>query len=68
MSGSLPFRPHDDLDPDAREDGDNDDEEEDVDETVRPEFIPMISNLTVYRVTRRLKTLSCSQSRSANLC
>jgi hypothetical protein len=35
MSGSLPFRPHDDPEH-GRDEGDNDEDEDDVDETVRP--------------------------------
>jgi hypothetical protein len=35
MSGSLPFRPHDDPEH-SRDEGDNDEDEDDVDESVRP--------------------------------
>lgn len=35
MSGSLPFRPHDDPEY-SRDEGDNDEDEDDVDESVRP--------------------------------
>jgi hypothetical protein len=43
MSASLPFRQHDDPEQDVRGEGDNDDDEEDVDESVRSGGSPVIA-------------------------
>jgi hypothetical protein len=42
MSGSLPFRPHDDPEQHSRDEGDNDEDEDDVDESVRPNDFPTV--------------------------
>jgi hypothetical protein len=45
MSGPLPFRPNDDPDQGARDEGDNEDDEEDVDEAVCSDSSPMATLL-----------------------
>jgi hypothetical protein len=42
MSGSLPFRPHDDPEQHSRDEGENDEDEDDVDESVRPSDFPTV--------------------------
>ena len=68
MSGSMPFRPQEDPGPDAREEGDNDDEEEEVDETVGS-YDTRISGISqIHRATRRSRTLFFLPLKSASRC
>jgi hypothetical protein len=67
MSGSIPFRPHDDPD-NSRDEGDNDEDEDDVDESVRANGFSHGTILTVYRATKRSKMLCSSQLKSASQC